>query len=82
MVFDRLLSLNGKAEVIPDPFDLTSREDVFSNPYAPSLDQKIPGLGYTPDNFQIVTDWYNRFKNDLSDAEAIDILRRARIPAE
>lgn len=73
-VYDRLVSLNGIAEVTFCTLDLKTRYDVQKNPYAPSLDQRIPGRGYTPENFQIVTDWYNRFKNDLCDDEATGIL--------
>jgi hypothetical protein len=39
------------------------------NPNAPSLDQIIPGKGYTPENTQVVTDQYNKMKNDRTTEE-------------
>jgi hypothetical protein len=39
----------------------------------------VAGLGYTSENFQIVVAWYNHFKNDLTDGEALSILRNAHI---
>jgi hypothetical protein len=64
----------GECEVTGTPIHLTQRLDVQSNPFAPSLDQKIVGNGYTPENAQIVAVWYNRMKNDLTDGEALEIL--------
>jgi len=80
MVYDRLVALNGIAEVIPDSFDFTALGDGRQNPYAPSIDQKIPGQGYTPENFQIVVFWYNRVKGSSTDEEALTILQNANIP--
>ncbi len=80
MVVERLTALDGIAEVVADRFDFASRGDVHQNPYAPSLDQKIPGQGYTPENFQIVPMWYNRLKGDLTDTEALAIIQAAHLP--
>lgn len=80
IVQERLLKLNGVAEVVPDRFDFSSRGHRKKNPYAPSIDQKRPGDGYTEENFQIVTVWYNHLKGDLTDDEALTILRNAKIP--
>jgi hypothetical protein len=66
-----LTKLNGKCEVTGMDFNFAPK-----HPNAPSLDQKVPGLGYTEDNIQIVTWWYNRLKSDLSDIEARQILRQ------
>jgi len=66
-----LAKLNGNCEVTNMDFNFTPK-----HPNAPSLDQKIPGRGYTEDNIQIVTWWYNRLKSDLSDTEARQILRQ------
>jgi hypothetical protein len=61
-------------EVTGASFDYSLRHDVQQNPYMPSLDQRVPGEGYTPENVQVVISWYNRFKGDLSDSEALRIL--------
>jgi hypothetical protein len=81
MIYNRLVALDGVGEVVHDLFDFSIRPDLKSkcNPYGPSVDQKMPGLGYTPENFQIVVAWYNHFKNDLTDGEALSILRNAHI---
>jgi len=50
----------------------------YTNPFGPSLDQRVPGKGYTPKNSQIVSVWYNRFKNNLTDKQATAILRMTR----
>ena len=75
MICERLL-VTDRCEITGDLFDYTPRIDVRQNPYAASLDQKIPSNGYTPENIQIVSFWYNRFKGDLLDEEALSILKR------
>lgn len=40
-----------------------------------SLDQKLPGLGYAPDNLQLVSWAVNRAKGDLSTDEFIEMCR-------
>jgi hypothetical protein len=56
IIYDRLVALNGIGEVVPDLLDFSIRPDLKSkcNPYGPSVDQKIPGLGYTLENFQLL----------------------------
>lgn len=54
------------------PFDMSCEADA---PFAPSLDQIVPGKGYTPDNVQVVVMIYNLLKNRHTDA---DVLRMAR----
>ena len=43
------------------------------NPYAPSIDQITPGLGYTPDNFQITQGWKNQAKGDWFSNRQLEI---------
>ena len=62
-----------KCEVTGMTLDFSVRS---RNPFAPSLDQKRPGKGYTPDNIQIVCWWYNRLKGDLSDKETKSIIKK------
>lgn len=67
----------GECDVTGTPLHLEMRDDVQQNPFAPSLDQRVPQNGYTPANVQIVAVWYNRMKNDLSQAETLQILMEA-----
>lgn len=76
-VEERLVQCNSECEVTRTPLSLEARNDVRHNPYAPSLDQKTPGWGYTKENIQIVAVWYNRMKSDMSDLEAKQILLEA-----
>ncbi|HEY4831681.1 MAG TPA: hypothetical protein VIH61_03880 [Waddliaceae bacterium] len=69
-----LIECNGSCQVTGTPLSFELRSDVSQNPFAPSIDQKISGNGYTLDNIQIVAVWYNRMKSDLTDAEAQQIL--------
>lgn len=47
----------GCCEVTGLPFVLTANK--IANPWSPSLDQIIPGKGYTPENTQVVVWVYN-----------------------
>lgn len=47
----------GYCAVTGIPFTLTSNK--IKNPWSPSLDRKIPGQGYTPENTQLVVWIYN-----------------------
>jgi hypothetical protein len=50
------------------------------NPYGPSLDQVVPGKGYTPENTQIVPLFWNVFKGDhFTEKEAMDVNIRMTI---
>lgn len=52
----------GRCEVTDLPFDFTARGSGHSSNYAPSLDQIVPGKGYTPENTQVVVWMYNSAK--------------------
>ena len=77
IVRQKLVDCKNRCEVTGGPFDYSFRNDVYQNPFAPSLDQRIPRAGYTPENTQIVALWYNRMKGDLADEEAKTILKSA-----
>jgi hypothetical protein len=46
------------------PFDFTLLAKGVRNPWAPSLDRVDNAKGYTPDNVEIVSTWYNVAKSD------------------
>ena len=77
IVRQKLVDCKNRCEVTGGPFDYSFRNDVYQNTFAPSLDQRIPRAGYTPENTQIVALWYNRMKGDLADEEAKTILKSA-----
>ncbi len=62
---------NGRCEVTGLEFDLTKSKGAFS----PSLDQIVPGAGYTADNVQVVVFIYNTCKGGF-DAKDIDLFLR------
>lgn len=62
---------NGKCEVTGLNFDLNKSKGAF----VPSLDQIIPGAGYTKDNVQVVVFIYNTCKGGF-DAKDIDVFVR------
>lgn len=73
------LHLNGlKCERTGDAFSIipTGQSGGKNNPYAPSVDQIVPGEGYHSANIQIVTWWYNRLKGDSTDDETLAILHQ------
>ena len=53
----------GLCEATGIPFEMTGAR----NPFSPSLDQKVPGAGYTIENVQVVCLIYNQMKSDFSD---------------
>lgn len=63
----------GHCEVTGIPFDL-SRVPSGRNPFTPSLDQKIPGGGYTPENTQVVVWIYNAAKGTWSHADVMKLV--------
>jgi hypothetical protein len=71
---EKLSSCNNTCEITGSPLIFEKWRNARQNPYAPSIGQRIPSKGYTPENIQIVALWYNRMKSDLSDMEAIQIL--------
>lgn len=54
---------SGFCEATGLPFDLAPSETTF-NPWAPSLDQREPGKGYTLENTQVVCNIHNACKNE------------------
>jgi hypothetical protein len=52
----------GHCEVTGLPFILEGNGSGPNRPFMPSLDQKVPGLGYTTENTQIVVWIYNAAK--------------------
>lgn len=57
---------NGKCEVTGLDFVLEQ-----NNPLSPSIDQRVPGLGYTPENTQVVVRIYNTAKNEWSHRDVL-----------
>lgn len=66
----------GICEVTGMSLKLSPNQTKKMHPFSPSLDQKIPGNGYTPENAQIVCWWYNRLKGDLTDEETIQLIKQ------
>ena len=54
---------------IPDRCPVFDVEMIPNTPYAPSLDRKIPELGYTPSNIQVISRKANLMKQDASPEE-------------
>ena len=77
-VYDRYKKLNGKCELC-DRNMTTFKKDYRSNhgrsfmlrPMNMSLDQRVPGAGYTPDNVQLVNLQCNLAKLDCSQEEFV-----------
>ncbi len=47
-----------------------------SGPFARSLDQRVPGKGYTPDNVDVVVRMYNFAKNKFSSEDVVFFCRK------
>lgn len=58
---------SGCCAITKIPFSYNFSDQYTRNPYAPSIDRKDSKKGYTVDNIQIVTTWYNMMKNEWSD---------------
>lgn len=56
------------------PFQYRNPSSTFHNPYAPSIDQIIPSMGYYKDNVQLLTVFTNKAKSDLPVGEFIQIM--------
>ena len=54
-------------------FDLNSPS--HAHPFAPSLDQRHPNAGYTPDNTQVVVFIYNQAKQDYDESVVVVMAR-------
>ena len=50
-----------------------------SNPYSPSVDRIDNSKGYTNSNVQIVAQMYNFCKNEFTDAETIEFLKKVKV---
>ena len=74
IVEEKLRDCHHTCEITGTPLSFEKHKSARQNPFAPSLDQKVAGDGYTPNNIQIVAFWYNRMKSDLTDSEAVQIL--------
>lgn len=68
-------ALSGRCAATGLEFDFASR-----SPFAPSLDQIDPALGYTPENTRLVIAIFNYAKNIWTDAD-VTTLARALIAA-
>lgn len=64
-------------EVTGIEFDFSRANVAYGamNPFAPSVDRKVPSLGYTEENTQIVVWLYNAAKGSWTDA---DVLKMAQ----
>lgn len=58
----------GYCEATGVRFDLSPMGKGKLNPFAPSLDQRIAGLGYTPENTQVVVVIHNAARGAWGDA--------------
>ena len=56
-------------------FDLKRHPEFIYNPFAPSIDKIDPSKPYTPENSQMVIDWYNRAKGQHSESDFVDLCR-------
>lgn len=51
--------------------------------YSPSIDQIIPGAGYTPENIQVVPWAWNALRGDsLTNAEALEFCKKVALSGE
>lgn len=51
-----------------------------NSPFIPSIDQKLPGLGYTEENAQIVVWIYNAAKQDWGHEAVLELARSLVVP--
>jgi hypothetical protein len=70
-VYNKLLACDGFCPITGEPFDFSLVGFNQQNARGPSLDQIIPGKGYTNENTQVVVWWYNAAKGSwFTDEEA------------
>lgn len=62
----------GVCEITGIPFEYPPSG---TGPRAPSLDQLVPGAGYTPENTRVVIWMYNAAKNIFTDADVLAMAR-------
>ena len=60
---------------IPFSFERDGRGHGYRNPFVPSLDQILPGKGYTPENTQVVVWTYNAAKGAASHEDVLTLAR-------
>jgi len=55
------------------PFQIKDRGKNWADraPFSPSIDRKIPNLGYTKENCQVVAWWYNMAKQTFTDDDIL-----------
>lgn len=73
---------NGVCPKTGFPFDLTPSKVTRYHPFAPSLDRIDKTRGYTPDNVQVVCNWYNIAKNEYSENQLLAFCRAAVAAAD
>jgi hypothetical protein len=56
------------------PLDLKSGTIKHRSPFGPSLDQIVPGAGYTKDNVQVVCLLYNLIKSNFEESDVARVL--------
>lgn len=61
----------GYCEVTGLPFVIDA--NAIANPWSPSLDQRIPGQGYTPENTQLVVWIYNVSKGSWTHSDVLTL---------
>lgn len=57
------------------PFQLENHEKTYRNPYSPSIDKINPFGKYTNENVQVVCNFYNTAKGQMTDAEFVEFCR-------
>jgi len=65
----------GVCEVTGIPFVLKKPTGAHRSPYTPSVDQIIPGKGYTKDNVQIVIWMYNAAKGEWGHEDVMRMVK-------
>jgi hypothetical protein len=77
VIFDQIYTalIAGTCPKTKLPFDLSPHADLRRHPLAPSIDRIDSLKGYTPDNVQVVCNWYNLAKHELSETEMLAFCR-------
>lgn len=76
LVLSRMLDQNFRCAVTDIELQLPTK---LRDPWAPSLDQIIPGAGYTPDNVRIVSMIVNTAMNGWGEQYLLELIKRARV---
>jgi len=67
---------NGKCEKTGIEFTFENNEKSFRNPYSPSIDKIDPFGDYIEDNIQVVCNFYNTSKGQMTDDEFLKFCRQ------